>query len=54
MAMTGAAVTAPAGTGFAVAGIVLALIFMPARPGPPAGTRPEPRGGDRIAARHPA
>ena len=40
--------------GFAVAGIVLALIFMPARPGPPAGTRPDPRGGDRVAARHPA
>jgi MFS transporter, DHA2 family, multidrug resistance protein len=40
--------------GFAAAGIVLALIFMPTRPGPPAGTQPEPRGGDRVAAPHPA
>lgn len=36
--------------GFAAAGMVLALIFMPSRPGPTAGTQPEPRGGDRVAA----
>ena len=68
--MTGTAVAGSAGTGarrwwaldlalivsagFAVAGLALALIFMPARPGPAAGTPPEPRGGDRVAAGHPA
>ena len=36
--------------GFAAAGIVLALMFMPGRPGPGAGTRPDPREGDRVAA----
>jgi MFS transporter, DHA2 family, multidrug resistance protein len=36
--------------GFAVAGIVLALIFMPGRPAPAAQAQQEPRGGEPVAA----